>query len=186
MEISIVNTYDTEGGAALAGFALFCALNKYTDIKARILCGTKFSAYKNIETFRDAKTAFLDRLFNRIVLKPTIGQNYWMPSKQKFLNHKFIEKANLINIHNIHGDYLAYPVIKKLGKKVPIVISMQDMWYLTGHCGFAFSCEKYKDRCIKCPYLKSYPELRHDTTYFHWKNKNRIYSICNGFKINKR
>ena len=179
MKITIINTSDINGGAALAGFAIFNAIGRFTKIEPRIVCGSKFSNYENIATITGRKIRFIDNLVNDLIIKQTIGQSYWLPSKNRILEHRFIKDTDLINIHNAHGNYLAYPVIGKLAKIAPVVISMHDMWYLTGHCGYAFECNRYQSFCHKCPDLNAYPALKHDTAHFHWKKKKKLYKNKN-------
>lgn len=176
MKTTIINTFDTNGGAALAGYAIMKALNLHTEFETRILCGTKFSADDNVDVIVKGNLKLFDKWTNNLIIKHTIGQNYWLPSKNKVLQHPFLKNTDIINLHNAHGDYLAYPVITRLSNLAPIVVSMQDMWYVTGHCGYAFDCTQYNTFCEKCPSLATYPELKYDTTRFHWEKKKKIYA----------
>ena len=86
MKSTIINTYDTAGGAAQAAYAISEALNIYTDIRSRILCGTKFSHNKDIDSIIKPNLKWLDKNFNKFVVKQTIGQSYWLPfSKMSML-----------------------------------------------------------------------------------------------------
>jgi glycosyltransferase involved in cell wall biosynthesis len=176
MKTTIINTSDIDGGAALAGYNIMEALNHHTEFETRILCGTKFSNDDNIDDIVKGKLKLFDKWTNNLIIKNTIGQNYWLPSKNRILSHPLLKDTDIINLHNAHGDYFAYPVISKLSNLAPLVVSMQDMWYVTGHCGYAFDCTKYETLCEKCPHLDTYPGLKYDTTRFHWKKKEKIYA----------
>ena len=41
--------------------------------------------------------------------------------------------------------------IKKLDK--PTIITLHDMWFLTGGCAYSYSCQGYKTGCKKCDYV---------------------------------
>ena len=179
MKTTIINTSDINGGAALAGFTLMKSLNRHSDFETRILCGTKFSNDENVDVIAQGTIKLYDKWANNLIIKNTIGQNYWLPSKNKILSHPILRESDIINIHNAHGNYFAYPVISKLSNFAPIVASMQDMWYVTGHCGYAYDCDRYEKMCEKCPHLDTYPELKYDFTRFHWKQKKKIYANAN-------
>ena len=55
MKSTIINTHDITGGATLAGYCIAQALNRYTDIETPILCRTKLSHDKNIDTILKPK-----------------------------------------------------------------------------------------------------------------------------------
>ena len=66
---------------------------------------------------------------------------------------KLVEKIkeiqpDVIQIHNLHGYYLNYPVLFKYLNciNVPIVMTLHDCWSFTGHCvHFVIAgCEKWK------------------------------------------
>lgn len=178
MKTTIINTSDINGGAALAGYSLFQALNRFTEFETRILCGRKYSHDANIQSFITSKLRFLDKFINDFFIKRTVGQNYWLPSKKTILSHQFITDADIFNLHNIHGNYFAYPTIKKLSNIAPIVITMHDMWYMTGHCSYAYDCSELMKHCKNCPHLERYPELKRDNAGFHWRKKLELYENC--------
>jgi glycosyltransferase involved in cell wall biosynthesis len=114
-----------------------------------------------------------------ILIEPTVGQDYWLPFSSAFENHPFVRDADVLNLHNIHGGYFAYPRLTHLARRHRIVISMQDMWYMTGHCTYAGDCDGWRRRCTPCPHLDLYPRLAHDTAGFHWRRKLDIYRRAN-------
>lgn len=91
------------------------------------------------------------------------------------------EKCDLIHIHNIHGNYINYPVffsfIKR--KKIPIVWTLHDCWSFTGRCPYfdMVNCNKWEFGCSKCPYPKnSYPSTRIDCTSVMWRKKKKWFN----------
>jgi len=71
-------------------------------------------------------------------------------------------KPDIINLHNIHGNYLNYPTLFKYlsTTNIEVVWTLHDCWSFTGHCPhFAFcGCEKWRTECYKCPQLWMYPK----------------------------
>jgi putative colanic acid biosynthesis glycosyltransferase len=75
-----------------------------------------------------------------------------------------IEEYNpdLIQLHNLHGYYLNYKYLFEYMKSnnTPVVWTLHDCWGFTGHCAHFdyIKCEKWKQRCYKCPQQKMYPK----------------------------
>ena len=70
-------------------------------------------------------------------------------------------KPDVINLHNLHGNYLNYPLFFKFLKSydAKVVWTLHDCWSFTGHCPhFVFcGCDKWKTECHHCPQLSMYP-----------------------------
>jgi glycosyltransferase involved in cell wall biosynthesis len=90
--------------------------------------------------------------------------------------HPFFQWADIISYHSIHSGYFNYLALPKLTYKKPSVITLQDMWCITGHCATSYDCQKWKTGCGKCPYLDTYPQIKYDNTKLEWKFKKWAYS----------
>ncbi len=70
-------------------------------------------------------------------------------------------KPDIVQIHNLVGHYINYPMLFEYLKKsgIPTVWTLHDTWALTGHCiNFErVKCEKWKKECHSCPLQKDYP-----------------------------
>lgn len=91
------------------------------------------------------------------------------------------KKCGLIHLHNIHGDYINYPLffgyVKR--KSIPIVWTLHDCWSFTGRCPhFVMTkCDKWKEGCHNCYYPKnSYPQSKIDTSRLMWKLKKKWFT----------
>jgi glycosyltransferase involved in cell wall biosynthesis len=91
-------------------------------------------------------------------------------------NHPWVRAADLVHLHNLHGGYFSHTVLPHLSRQKPIVWTLHDQWALTGHCGYAFDCERWRQGCGRCPQLDTYPRLRRDRTAMLWKVKQRVYA----------
>ena len=71
-------------------------------------------------------------------------------------------KPDVINLHNIHGHFLNYPILFNFLKTFDTKIfwTLHDPWAYTGHCsGYLLkNCSKFETGCNQCPALKSYPK----------------------------
>jgi len=86
------------------------------------------------------------------------------------------EKPDIVHLHNLHGDYFDLRVLPILTKTVPTVLTMHDLWMLTGHCAHPFGCDKWQRGCGECPDLKSPPAVRKDATHFNWERKKNLFA----------
>lgn len=80
---------------------------------------------------------------------------------KKFL--KWIDeiRPDVIQIHNLHSNFLNYPIFFNYVKKknIPVVYSIFDCWPFTGKCTHFTekNCIKWINGCDKCPQLESGP-----------------------------
>ena len=98
---------------------------------------------------------FLSRVF--------CAQGHFSYFATRRLIHWIQEKdIDLIHLHNIHGNYLNYPLLFKFIKQnnIPVVWTMHDCWPITGKCvHFDYcQCNQWKSNCKKCPILPDYPQ----------------------------
>ncbi len=71
-------------------------------------------------------------------------------------------KPDIVNLHNIHGNFLNYPALFKYlaTTNIEVVWTLHDCWSFTGHCPhFAYcGCNRWLTGCYKCPQLWMYPK----------------------------
>lgn len=76
---------------------------------------------------------------------------------------KRIEEVSpdIIQLHNIHGYYLNYPLLFSYLSRtgIPVVWTLHDCWPFTGHCAYfdMADCRKWLNGCSKCPLTSMYP-----------------------------
>lgn len=91
------------------------------------------------------------------------------------------EKPDVLQLHNVHGYYLNYPMLFRYLKEEyrgSVVWTMHDCWAYTGHCAFfTADCEKWKTGCGQCPHLHAYPWcFGPDGSARNWEQKRK--SFC--------
>ncbi len=83
-------------------------------------------------------------------------------------------KPDVVNLHFCTG-FVDFPsFFRYYADNVPIVVTMHDMWPITGGCHYAGKCGRYQSACGKCPVIKSAHER--DATRGIWSRKRRAYS----------
>jgi glycosyltransferase involved in cell wall biosynthesis len=91
------------------------------------------------------------------------------------------EAFDVIHLHNLHGGYFDLKALPSLSHKVPVVVTLHDLWIFTGFCFYPFGCERWRTGCGQCPLLHTRPSivpaiLRKDGTQHNWNEKREIYS----------
>lgn len=85
-------------------------------------------------------------------------------------------RPDVIQIHNLHGYYINYPILFEYlnSTDIPVVMTLHDCWAFTGHCvHFVIAgCEKWKDGCYNCELKSKYPKPS-----LLWDKSRRNYSM---------
>ena len=99
------------------------------------------------------------------------------------------DKPDIVNCQNLHGSglrdsgYFDLRVLPGLSREVPVVLTLRDMWLLTGHCAHALDCERWKTSCGECPDLAIPPAVPRDATAYNWRRKRRLYAASRVYII---
>lgn len=110
---------------------------------------------KNLYHIGSALDVKLHGLFSRISGK----QGYFSHLATRDLI-KFIDIINpdVVHLRNLHGNYINLPMLMKYlaEKKIAVVITLHDFWFITGKCMHFTSanCSKWQDKCGNCPNLQ--------------------------------
>lgn len=85
---------------------------------------------------------------------------------------KKIEKAkpDLIHLHWTNRGFMDLNALK--GIKIPVVVSLHDMWWFTGGCHYDGECGRYVEACGHCPILKNDGE--HGLSFKYLQTKKEV------------
>ncbi len=178
MNIVHINTADIQGGAARATYALHRGLLA-AGHQSRMLVGYKYSTDPTV-----AGIWFYQNLFGRGVqrfvkaIEERSGLQYLLqPFRQSFLRHPFVRNADVIHLHNLHGNYFSFTILPALSRIAPLVWTLYDCWPMTGHCTYPtlYDCRVWEKGEGKCPALFDYPPIGRDTEAYLWKKKQQAY-----------
>ena len=166
----IFSTSDIMGGASKLAWWLHNGLRGRGE-QSSMFVGWKYTDDKDVHVIRKA---LKDRMFAPVC--DNVGMHYYnnlstfdLPDMEAF------RKADVLNFHNLHGNYFNPLAVPGLTRLKPAVWSLHDMQSLTGNCAYSFSCEKWRDGCVNCEALGAYPALKADTTAEMFNVKKRIY-----------
>lgn len=185
MKVLLINTYETQGGAAIAAKRLMVALNKTNKVEARMLVNESQTNNDYVVGVAKTKLQKLIRKY-RFMLEKVLFIPYEVSAKERFAfstgrlgtslrDHPLVAEADILHIHWTNHSFLAFKHLGELlnmGK--PVVITLHDMWYFTGGCHYSGACEHFMQECGNCKFLK-HPQAN-DLSGKGWKIKNAIYT----------
>jgi glycosyltransferase involved in cell wall biosynthesis len=154
MKILHINQSDIEGGAAIAGYRLHQGLVAQA-IDSKLLVGTK-------KTRSDLVVATKKNRIQKLTYQ--IGHRIGLDNLNTFSSFNLskdpiYQEADLLNFHNLHGNYFNYLALPKLTVTKTAVFTLHDMWSFTGQCFYSYDCQKWQTSCGGCPYLNTERDL---------------------------
>ena len=82
------------------------------------------------------------------------------PSLRRLRNLLDRFSPDIVHLHNIHGYYIGLPGLchELTERNIPAVMTLHDLWPLTGHCATPEECRAYTSGCCTaCPHSAAYP-----------------------------
>lgn len=175
MNVLHINQSDITGGAAIAVYRLHQGLLAQ-GIDSRFLVDLVATSSDRVVSTPPKRHLdyqlyrFTKRLgFNDIHLLSTFD----------IARHPFYQDADVLHFHNLHSGYFNYLALPSLTQNKPAILTLHDMWGITGHCAYSFDCNRWKTGCGRCPYPENYPPIQRDSTGWAWKLKSWAYARSN-------
>ena len=99
---------------------------------------------------------------------------------RKFLRKINKLKLDVIHLHNIHANYINFPLLFNYIKKnnIRVIWTLHDCWTFTGHCPHfdMIGCNKWKTGCGQCPQKGEYPKAYVDTSKWMYEHKKKWFT----------
>jgi glycosyltransferase involved in cell wall biosynthesis len=147
MRVLHLNTHASGGSYEYA--ALLCAALAEQGIESRLLS-------KNWQP-AGARRSLLDRVIRRSYVSLSIEP--WHGTR-RLLSPPAPEQLDQIDVVHLHtvADWFDVPRwLERVPRRIGVVISIHDMWHITGGCFLYRGCNRYTneiDPCNSCPILK--------------------------------
>lgn len=113
---------------------------------------------------------FLRRFTIRLGLNDIHRLSSW-----KAIKDEILQQADVVHIHGTHTGFFNYLALPALSRAKPVILTLHDMWPMTGHCGAAYDCDRWQYGCGSCPDLTIHPTVRRDATAIEWRLKRTVY-----------
>ena len=172
MQVLHINQSDITGGAAIAVHRLHQGLLAQ-GIDSRLLVDIVTTSSDRVAATPPRRR--WDYQIRRLT-KPLGFNDIHLTSTFEITKHPFYQAADVLHFHNLHSGYFNYLALPSLTKSKPAILTLHDMWSITGHCAYSFDCNRWKIGCGNCPYPDTYPPIQRDNTRLEWKLKNWAYS----------
>lgn len=183
MKILYVNTLFWGGGAEKVARQLYYGM-KDKGIETFFVAGR----YQKDDVPKEVKVIY-HTFFERIVsaVAGIVNHNFLFrtfSARRKIIKIIKEKQIDVVHFHNLHGNYIGPSDLIAIKRYCPnIVITMHDMWLLTGCCPQGMSCTKWKlgSNCKRC---KGNEFLKQGTVRAKIYLKSKMRYFCNqGFQF---
>ncbi|MCY7350063.1 MAG: glycosyltransferase family 4 protein [Cytophagaceae bacterium] len=185
MNVTLLSTYDAQGGAAIAARRLHDALLRQ-GVASTMLVQEQRRAHEGVEAV--AKTGWQKGLaFSRFALERAAFFPFEREKSVRWSfspgvmgtdisRHSLVQQADILHLHWVNFGFQS---IEDLGKLLalgkPVVWTMHDMWPFTGGCHHSGTCERYQEACGNCePFLRN--PAPNDLSHRVWLRKQKAYA----------
>jgi glycosyltransferase involved in cell wall biosynthesis len=142
MKIVHINTTDNRGGAAKMAHLLHEEINKRDGFSSHMLVREKNTLDSTVSRFAMTGPAKWMSILS--------SSDHTFLGGESLLKNKYLQAADIVHLHNLHGYYFHLPILKELVKAKKIVWTLHDMWVMTGHCGTSRDKEPNRDGLYSC------------------------------------
>lgn len=179
MKILHLNTFDRQGGAAIAAHRVHTGLR---ELDVHSCMGVLYKSMDdpscfpmlcNISLMLHPFVRHLDNFLLRFYKRPAQA-NLFSPLQVPMPIHRQVwrQQADIVHLHWLCFSFVPLFSLKRLPG--PIVWTTHDCWAFTGGCHFPGNCTRFEEQCGKCPELGSRRER--DLSRLGWLRKRKIYS----------
>ncbi|MCM8816109.1 MAG: glycosyltransferase [Candidatus Omnitrophica bacterium] len=173
MNILLINPYDIHGGAEKIVCSL-CSIYNEVGHKAFLFVNRKISNYQFVMEFpqprisafyeffhkinqRYSRENYLKKLLRQFEKPGTFRKIFTGRETWNYVNFDAIIadrlhfKPDILHFHNLHNRFINPYLLFYAYTCFPVLITLHDMWLLTGKCIQPGNCEKWKTGCEDCP-----------------------------------
>jgi len=169
-KILVIGTVDRQGGAANVSWSLGESLHQ-KGYSVKYLVGHKLSRSSRSNAFSPPLMALFQHLRTLI----SANDIDFGPS-QKLTNHPWYKEADIVQLHNLHGNYFRLSTLTQIDKEKKVFWTLHDAWAVTGKCAHLQDPHVWHPGYHRCRNLLSYPPMLWDNTKYLWNKKKNIYS----------
>lgn len=166
MHILLLNTY-AHGGAGVACKRLLDGLQGVRGLQAQLLTaadvGSRWPFYAE-------RLAFLPHERDRSVRFAFSPANFG----KNLTRHPLVQQADVLHLHWVNQGLLSLRGIGQLGALgKPMVWTLHDTWAFTGGCHIFTDCDRFRQSCGHCLYLRQ--PASNDLSYQVLEKKRRFF-----------
>jgi len=144
MRVLHFNTHSSGGSYEYA--ALLSTALAEQGIESRVLCKASHPA--------EPGRLFLDRIIRRSYV--SFSTEPWHGTRRLLTPPapEHLDRVDVVHLHTV-ADWFDVPRwLESLPRHIGVVISLHDMWHVSGGCFLYRGCDLYSDTCAPCPILR--------------------------------
>jgi glycosyltransferase involved in cell wall biosynthesis len=172
MNVLVINTSDTRGGAAMAAWRLKEALSIESAQTRFLVADQQQYGHPDVNQIQ---CSFGEQLLGKLLWRHGFDHINCYRTRT-LLDHPWVKSADVIHLNNLHGGFFNYRALGYISQRKPVVWTLHDMWAFTGHCSYSYACERWITGCGQCPHLKEYPYMQRDVSHWEWWLKKQTYA----------
>jgi len=171
LKIVHIHSSDDGGGAEVVAYTIHKELVRLGHQSRMIVAKKQSQDDTVIEIPWKRGVPGLKRL--TLKLEKYFGLQYIYSPSFRQVYRLFPKNLDVLHIHSLHGiqGYADIGALPRFSKRWPTVMSLHDMWMLTGHCAHSSGCERWKSGCGQCPDLGLFPAITRDASRLNWIRK---------------
>jgi glycosyltransferase involved in cell wall biosynthesis len=181
MKPLILSTYDIQGGAARASYRLHQGFRQI-GLESQMLVQYRTSDDRTVlgsQTKLDKTIAFLRPGLDGLPLgyyrqrKRDRYSLQWLPDGVAKQVQRIL--PDVVNLHWTGSGFVNIATLPRISKqlKIPLVLTLHDMWAFTGGCHYSDGCDRYHQACGQCPALASHRAA--DLSRWVWQRKRNLW-----------
>ncbi|MDZ7315923.1 MAG: glycosyltransferase [candidate division KSB1 bacterium] len=168
----------SKGGAGAHVLAIHRAVNRIDGFASYLWCPRESVDEERVIPKLLPKSVVL---FNAVRTRVLGLDSLYAPLFSSLLS-KLAPRFDIIHLHHLEGYFFDLRSLYLLQEK-NVVLTLHDMWPLTGRCSFSQNCEKWQTHCVSCPHTDVYPAVWIDRSAFLHEQKKRAFAALNSLKL---
>ena len=175
MKLLLLNTYENQGGAAIATKRLHIGLRSI-GVDSQLMVQTINSDDSSVlgpRTKWEMLIAFVRPYLDQVATKLYPGRKRaaftvaWLP--ERIASKVAAVNPSIVHLFWVSSGFLDIKSLAQFDR--PIVWTLHDMWPFTGGCHYDDGCGRFQDACGRCPFLDSARER--DLSRIVWERKHK-------------
>jgi len=102
---------------------------------------------------REPRLVF-NSLFDHLVVRRASTDSLFSVSRASVAGNVYLRHDALLHLHWIPGVLSLQELAELVSIKSSLILTLHDMWFLSGGCHFSQGCEEFRFGCRKCPLVR--------------------------------
>jgi len=96
----------------------------------------------------------LNSLFDHLVVRRASTDSLFSVARASVAGNVYLRDDALLHLHWIPGVLSLQELAEHVSIKSSLILTLHDMWFLSGGCHFSQGCKEFRSGCRKCPLVR--------------------------------